>query len=410
MHLVTVPLTYVAADMVGQLAEIVPIAVEYSFLVWCIHRSNIGNWLGHLPARRRIFTAVLSGNLTTFLLGLLVIFGLGPEPPPSVSRVKSDLRSLETGVEYYALDHSSYPSQLTNLTTPVSYLLSLPDDPHLKSNSDSDPTYRYVAHGSPEGDEGVFILWGTGPDGVYDLEVEEARNILKRNAGNRDAVVEAIAPYIYDPYRGRNSPGDVFSRFFTRYPEASVDRKRFIRNPVNEQSSDAQSWRDADWGRQYRYVDSIEVQGEVTTHTTVIFTWLSGVNPIRDVLTSAPLHRERVRLFYQGEYAPVFCYRDVSTTEVLAIMETGGDDSVSGLDEMFEPLIQNYRPSDRGYAGSVVGITYWSNGQVRTLAIYSPSLEYGFPLMFDNQETLAAEPFRRLIISIEQNYTSFHRL
>jgi len=48
-----------------------------------------------------------------------------------ISRCESDMKSLETAIEAYAVDNPNYPGpwELFRLTTPVSYITSIPEDP-----------------------------------------------------------------------------------------------------------------------------------------------------------------------------------------------------------------------------------------------------------------------------------------
>ena len=79
-----------------------------------------------------------------------------------VSRVKADMRSLATAIESYTVDHSKYPVKidgdqypegyvkyrLTGLTTPISYMSSLPGDPFCSKN---------LGLGGRPGDEPSFV-------------------------------------------------------------------------------------------------------------------------------------------------------------------------------------------------------------------------------------------------------------
>lgn len=77
-----------------------------------------------------------------------------------VSRSQSDLRSLATGMESYRIDHNQYPPDFTDyvyygierynhylprlihLTTPISYLSSVPSDPFAQPNQTTEQFRR----------------------------------------------------------------------------------------------------------------------------------------------------------------------------------------------------------------------------------------------------------------------------
>jgi type II secretion system protein G len=166
-----------------------------------------------------------------------------------VSRVKSDLRTMRTAVESYAVDNSRYPrtswgcapyldeinGQLvwgtllpSQITTPISYLSSLPTDPFAKNSTDRvdailytyqdpvsqlkyylenptgcpalEPGYVYLPSGYSEVDAmelymGKYFLWSIGPAGP---DQEDA-------GGNQVSFFQQ-----YDPTNGTVSVGHVF--------------------------------------------------------------------------------------------------------------------------------------------------------------------------------------------------------
>lgn len=74
------------------------------------------------------------------------------------------LNNVKGALERYRSEHGRYPhALLPNLTTPVPYLLGIPYDPYGGPKA----LLRYYA---PEG--GGWILYGCGPDGVYDIDPE----------------------------------------------------------------------------------------------------------------------------------------------------------------------------------------------------------------------------------------------
>lgn len=136
-----------------------------------------------------------------------------------VSRNLSDFRTMATAIESYRVDHNRYmagfPAQtyreaLNWLTTPVSYLTSIPEDPFRDEQRSLGLPYVYdhledtPAEANMKGAiinayypfmnlSTMWFLTGVGPDGVY-----EAANI-------------ANAPYKqYDPTNGTISQGDIW--------------------------------------------------------------------------------------------------------------------------------------------------------------------------------------------------------
>lgn len=136
-----------------------------------------------------------------------------------VSRNLSDFRTMATAIESYRVDHNRYmagwPAQtyeeaLNWLTTPVSYLTSIPNDPfrdeqrslglpYVYDNLEDTPAeinmkpaiinafFPFMSKNT------IWYLTGVGPDGVY------------------EAASLANAPYKqYDPTNGTVSQGDIW--------------------------------------------------------------------------------------------------------------------------------------------------------------------------------------------------------
>ncbi|MDP8242598.1 MAG: prepilin-type N-terminal cleavage/methylation domain-containing protein [Candidatus Hinthialibacter antarcticus] len=90
----------------------------------------------------------------------------------TIARVQGDIKALSTAVEMYALDHGAYPDdgQVTGipwwmnnrlLTTPISYIGTIPKDPFLNNSEAGDSTnghreYWYVSY------DGYGVLRSTG--------------------------------------------------------------------------------------------------------------------------------------------------------------------------------------------------------------------------------------------------------
>lgn len=102
--------------------------------------------------------------------------GHDPTTPSFIlKQAKMDLRTVQTGLNSYYVDHEAYPDSLSKLTTPVSFLTSIPVDRYSTANSQ----IRYVQRPQP-------IVYSVGPDGDDD-----------------EAIIE------YDPSNGSASNGDV---------------------------------------------------------------------------------------------------------------------------------------------------------------------------------------------------------
>jgi len=94
-----------------------------------------------------------------------------------VSRARSDMRSLQIALESYNVDQNRYPPTLTPcLTTPITYITSVPKDPF----SPQDNPIQYELNGK------VWKLWSVGPDHQDDH-----------------------AALAFDPTNGTNSRGDI---------------------------------------------------------------------------------------------------------------------------------------------------------------------------------------------------------
>ncbi len=141
-----------------------------------------------------------------------------------VSRVRSDLRSLATGLEAYANDNEAYPagvpftammpgtaSRLPKtgehlftvpraITTPVGYLSLLPADRFQRDGS-LGLGYAYY------NDAGGWILFSPGPDQDYDI-TDPAR--VYDSETTQPSLLLIGGPWTYDPTNGTESSGDVW--------------------------------------------------------------------------------------------------------------------------------------------------------------------------------------------------------
>lgn len=143
-----------------------------------------------------------------------------------VSRSKSDLRSIATGLESYRVDYNRFrkvlltqdlPSRLQHLTTPVAYLTSIPEDPFWKLDSTtfhgSSPLYVYAsgnlygggAHvfDTTEAVASIYSLAGRGPDSDLDGGGYCVGHPLALSSG-------LAIRTTYDPTNGTISSGDIY--------------------------------------------------------------------------------------------------------------------------------------------------------------------------------------------------------
>ncbi|MCB2156410.1 type II secretion system protein GspG [bacterium] len=123
-----------------------------------------------------------------------------------VSRAKADMRSLQTALESFAVDNNRYPSapngigfsgHLLDLTKPVAYITSLPEDIFGKPL-----VYNYLAGGNLtaiQADKfGSYSLASVGPDGKLNTTL--------------------IDTTVYDPTNGTVSEGDIVFSHKTKDP------------------------------------------------------------------------------------------------------------------------------------------------------------------------------------------------
>ncbi|NQU44225.1 hypothetical protein HQ520_13125 [bacterium] len=128
------------------------------------------------------------------------------------SRAQSDMRSLATALESYSIDNKSYPAPeryadwevggyhgpygrgLSVLSTPVSYISEIPEDPF--SPAGSPYLYHYWKGNG-------WILLSLGPD--QDLDVNPVRDYV---VGSREQPL--LFNKTFDPTNGATSDGDIW--------------------------------------------------------------------------------------------------------------------------------------------------------------------------------------------------------
>ncbi len=135
-----------------------------------------------------------------------------------VSRANADMRTIATALESYRVDLNRYPptpiapvvstrdERLANLTTPVAYITSIPNDVFMKGKQEAyafwsenlndamkvSPVYSYLPE--EKNRKGRWVIFSRGPDIDYEVAVEEGGLGLMQH---------------YDPTNGTVSSGDV---------------------------------------------------------------------------------------------------------------------------------------------------------------------------------------------------------
>ena len=156
----------------------------------------------------------------------VAIVAVTPDPAEDavrqrVLRVRSDMRSMATGLETYYVDNNSYPIATVersvrkpgpgesavpsftgpspgSMTTPISYLTSYFEDAFGRD----DQTFAYWAPTDATGQANGWIVFSPGPDGKFDLDWTKYDPKLPQPSAN-------IISYAYDPTNGTWSRGDI---------------------------------------------------------------------------------------------------------------------------------------------------------------------------------------------------------
>jgi len=117
-----------------------------------------------------------------------------------VSRAQTDMRSVATGLQAYAVDHSTFPADyivgLHFLTTPIAYISAFPPDPFKEACG----PYHYGT-GNPSSSEtwpkSMFAVVSHGPD------LNDDTHTVREFPFTRVACP-------YDPTNGSRSDGDLY--------------------------------------------------------------------------------------------------------------------------------------------------------------------------------------------------------
>lgn len=150
-----------------------------------------------------------------------------------VARVRADMRSIALSLEAYHLDNNSYPyvpetfvdlrARLRQVTTPISYLTSIPADPFVRR---AETLYGI---GSIEDSTGAAYVYNTG-NALVGVGIGDPNSLTRQGWALTSAgpdlrihfpywpfaetfiVSNAYLDFIYDPTNGVVSPGEIFLR------------------------------------------------------------------------------------------------------------------------------------------------------------------------------------------------------
>lgn len=178
---------------------------------------------------RKAFT-LIELLIVVAIIGILAAIAvpnfLNAQIRAKIARVQSDHKSLSTALESYMVDHSRYPGDhdldeymggqhgLFDLTTPVSYMASLPSDPFvvkkLAGMGNLGNTNAYAANGRDDYEMGsgsdnpgqykkqAYSLMSYGPD--YDDD-----------NSSHDSFPFGVDADRFDPTNGTRSDGNIFT-------------------------------------------------------------------------------------------------------------------------------------------------------------------------------------------------------
>ncbi len=151
--------------------------------------------------------------IITVLMAIAVPNFLEASTRARVSQERADLVTIASAIESYRIDHRAYPlnrearksdpGELTCITTPVAYMVSLPEfrAPYTDGMQKTRATYINLSQFHTEdepfsvpirGGMALYALAVPGPDAVLDL----------------DATKTPVNVLYYDPTNGTISPGD----------------------------------------------------------------------------------------------------------------------------------------------------------------------------------------------------------
>jgi prepilin-type N-terminal cleavage/methylation domain-containing protein len=203
-----------------------------------LHNQNNKSQPRHHARAFTLIELLIVVAIIAILAAIAVPNFLEAQVRAKVSRARSDMRTMATGLEAYAVDYNTYPDMFTRMrviTTPVSYITTIPRDPfRVQQPTDNSRFWRqgFYRYGAmPVAGPSRFALASVGPDTDIDTYVdltpdtddtadwESDNSALRFYPGytpqlftDNGALVNASTyRYIwYDPTNGTVSNGDVF--------------------------------------------------------------------------------------------------------------------------------------------------------------------------------------------------------
>ena len=161
--------------------------------------------------RRSGFLYVVTAVLLLAGVAVVVQNLIAASPRNPISRVRSDQRSLATALEAYVIDANTYPAELWEVTTPMSYLAAIPNDALSPKPGRPFLYAPYNARPARNGPGTICMSWilvSRGPDGVFDIvpssDLPADEPVTAEEAGQR------LVGKTYDPTNGSNSGGDIY--------------------------------------------------------------------------------------------------------------------------------------------------------------------------------------------------------
>lgn len=177
-------------------------------------------------------------SATILLIGIVLPPFIDSPERSKTARVRGDQRTLTIALETYYLDHNVYPTasleraqnafgsslrdkknalrkiptfrvspdgKFATLTTPVSYVSSYFADPFTPVKGATfaywNPADLPTTHGTG------YILWSPGPDGDYDVTID---NVARIYDPTRAVPNPEMVGLTYDPSNGAKSNGDIY--------------------------------------------------------------------------------------------------------------------------------------------------------------------------------------------------------
>ena len=181
------------------------------------------------PAAFTLIELLIVVAIIAILAAIAVPNFLEAQVRSKVSRAKSDMRSIATAIEAYAVDHNGYflndQYLHTNLTTPVAYMTTMPNDPfgwdrYRGINEYDDVSYEYGIGKAGERNVtnrelgNTWMIESSGPDkhdGTGSNTDGSANNYLTSQFPWPTATnVAEMIGLVYDSTNGTKSFGEIF--------------------------------------------------------------------------------------------------------------------------------------------------------------------------------------------------------